>query len=264
MTVLFALMIHLAVSAQPYAEAPMLRDRVRAGTLPPVEQRLPDEPVIVEPVHTLGEYGGTWRRLTNGPSDMGLNSRLGYETLLRWDRIGRRIIPGVAERWEMNDDATEFVFHLRRGMKWSDGHPLTSDDFRFYYEHIDKHASLEAAHAPWKKLDGRLYDMAWPDRYTVVIRFRGSYGSLPQMLAYRGSQGAMFAPKHYLQQFHEHFEDRDMLDAQARQAGFVGWSARFMDRMDLEKNPHLPTVNPFVCKIPFPAPRCLAVRNPYY
>ena len=45
-----------------FAEAPMLAEMVKAGKLPPVEKRLPDEPMVVKPLQSVGRYGGTWRR----------------------------------------------------------------------------------------------------------------------------------------------------------------------------------------------------------
>ena len=47
-----------ATEASRYQESPMLRERVEAGELPPVEERLPDEPLVVD-VPEVGEYGGT-------------------------------------------------------------------------------------------------------------------------------------------------------------------------------------------------------------
>ena len=45
-----------------FAEAPMLGDLVKAGKLPPVEKRVPEEPMVVKPLQGIGRYGGTWRR----------------------------------------------------------------------------------------------------------------------------------------------------------------------------------------------------------
>lgn len=242
----------------------MLAERVRAGALPPVQQRLPHQPAVVEPVRQIGRYGGAWRRLAKEPNDMGLNSILGYEPLLRWGRDGVSVLPGVAERWEMNEDATEFTFHLRPGMRWSDGHPFTSADFAFTHEHIECNEQLTVIHAPWKIIGGRLMELETPDPHTVVIRFASSYGLFPQVLAYRGLQRALFQPRHYLEQFHAAFVERATLDREARRRGFVDWRGYFHDRGDLNRNPQLPTVNPFVCAVPMPSPRCSSVRNPYY
>jgi len=71
--------------AVKYDEAPMLRVKVAAGELPPVEKRLPEEPVIVKSVGEIGQYGGTWRRVWLGPSDRWGPQRLINEGLFRWN-----------------------------------------------------------------------------------------------------------------------------------------------------------------------------------
>ena len=50
-----------------FAEAPMLAELVKAGKLPPVEQRVPAEPLVWQPLNEIGKYGGTWRRAFTGP-----------------------------------------------------------------------------------------------------------------------------------------------------------------------------------------------------
>ena len=45
-----------------FHEAPQLAELVKAGKLPPVEQRIPQEPMVLKPIRNIGKYGGTWRR----------------------------------------------------------------------------------------------------------------------------------------------------------------------------------------------------------
>lgn len=52
-----------------------------------------------------------------------------YEGLLRWDNDTFETLPGVAERWEVSDDARTYTFHLRESARWSTGDPVTADDF---------------------------------------------------------------------------------------------------------------------------------------
>ena len=61
---------------------------------------------------------------------------MGYEPLVRWDRTGRKLVPGLAESWDVQDGGRTYIFLLRKGLKWSDGHPFTSDDIMFWYEDI--------------------------------------------------------------------------------------------------------------------------------
>jgi oligopeptide transport system substrate-binding protein len=43
----------------------------------------------------------------------------------------RTIVPSLAQRWEISDDGLRYVFHLREGLAWSDGEPLTAHDVEF-------------------------------------------------------------------------------------------------------------------------------------
>ena len=43
----------------------------------------------------------------------------------------RTIVPGLAERWEISEDGLRYIFHLREGLTWSDGEPLTAGDVEF-------------------------------------------------------------------------------------------------------------------------------------
>ena len=54
-----------------YQEAPMLAARVASGDLPPVEERLPDDPLVITPVESIGKYGGTWRQGMRTIADLG-------------------------------------------------------------------------------------------------------------------------------------------------------------------------------------------------
>ena len=52
-----------------FNEAPQLAELVKAGKLPPVEQRIGQDPLVIKPLREIGKYGGTWRRGFTGPFD---------------------------------------------------------------------------------------------------------------------------------------------------------------------------------------------------
>jgi len=124
--------------ASLYSEAPALAARVRVGELPSVDHRLPRNPLLVEPIERLGEYGGRWRMVIIGDGSTGtiIYRSIGYEPLVRWDPAWKRIVPNVAQSITANANATEFTVQLRDGMRWSDGHPFTTDDIMFWAERI--------------------------------------------------------------------------------------------------------------------------------
>ena len=127
----------ISASAWAYEEAPMLGELTASGALPPVDERLPASPEVIEPLEDIGQYGGTIRRFLGGSNDH--NSILRFvspQGLTRWRPDFSGVIPNVAESWTVNDDGSEFTFHLREGMRWSDGHPFTADDIMFFVEDL--------------------------------------------------------------------------------------------------------------------------------
>lgn len=240
-------------------EAPTLAQRVQDGSLPPVGERLPEEPMTVEPVERAGVYGGTWRTGMLGPDDTSLLNRAnGYENLLRYDMGYEEIVPNIARSFEANEDGTEYTFELRKGMKWSDGEPFTSADIEFWYENVASNEELEPLPLWMEGLE-----IETPDDHTVVFRFPEPDGLfLEYMASSEGDQPTLY-PRHYLEQFHEkHNPDAQRL---AEEAGFEDWTELFLARVEEWQNPDLPTLNPWeVSRAVGEGNTVELVRNPYY
>jgi peptide/nickel transport system substrate-binding protein len=256
------LVLSASAHAAAFHEAPMLAERVSQGTLPPVEQRLPEKPVIVEPVESIGTYGGTWRRVALNKFDILMNVRLGYEFLVRWDRTGTKVLPGVAESWDIRDGGRTYVFHLRKGLKWSDGQPFSSEDILFWYQDVLLNRDVTRSVLPWLVVDRQVVKVTAPDPHTVEFRFVRPYGIFLGACAVQGFP--MLTAKHYLKQFHPRYTDEATLTRRVRARGFDHWSQHFLFVNNADENPDLPTLKPFVLKVPLPASRVIAERNPYY
>ncbi len=252
----------LCRAATAFQEPPSLHALVEAGALPPVEQRLPKEPAVVAPVHEIGRYGGDWRRLAVGPLDTTLDSRLGYEPLVRWDASGTQVIPGVARAWEVREEGRSYVFHLREGLRWSDGTPLTSEDIQFYYEDFCLNKEVSPAFPSYLAIDGVPAEFRAPDPLTVEFHFQRPNGLFLEALAVHSI--FMWQPKHYLRQFHPRYTGKDELDRRVKDAGFEHWAQLYLARISLRENPDQPTLRPFQMKTVAPTPRFIAERNPYY
>ena len=108
------------VSAQggKYKEAPTLAEQVKAGKLPAVEARLPQNPLVVPVVDKAGEYGGVWRRAFLGPADYNNYVRVVYDALFRFSPDGAKIEPKIAEAAEPSADFKTWTIKLRKGSKW--------------------------------------------------------------------------------------------------------------------------------------------------
>jgi len=254
-----------------FAEAPALADLVKQGKLPPFEQRLPEEPLVIQPVHEVGRYGGTWHRGFTGPGDRWNGNRTvtGPDSLLFWDYTGEKVGPNVAKGYEFQDDGRTFVLHLRKGMRWSDGEPLTADDFVFWYEDIYQNKELIPTPHILFSINGKPGKLEKVDDYTVRYVFAAPYflfadilaGSTPMSgHAFRGGDDMMgsFAPAHYAA------GGRDAVDKMARDAQFDTWPLWFKFKNDYAKNPELPTITPWKTTAPSTTPQWTLERNPYY
>ncbi len=93
-----------------FKEAPQLTALVKAGKLPPVQERVSQDPLVIKPVHEIGKYGGTWRRGFSGPADFWNGYRCcGHDKILFWDYTGNKVVPNVAKSWDISDDGRTFM-----------------------------------------------------------------------------------------------------------------------------------------------------------
>jgi peptide/nickel transport system substrate-binding protein len=266
--------------AQPatFNEAPTLAERVAAGTLPPVEERLPAAPLVVEPYESIGQYGGVWRMARLGAADTGIMSQtVGYDNLVRWTIDFEGVIPNIAESFEVNDDATEYTFHLREGMKWSDGHPFTADDIMFWYEDIYNHPDITPNKAALRSgwllgPDGNPVTVEKIDDYTVVFKFTAANGLFLQNLAQPDGVRPTYYPKHYFSQFHPDYNE-DNLDQLVAQEGFSDWLELFIykggDNTDtglVWDNVDMPTLTAWMPQVSLreSSTQIVVERNPFY
>ena len=261
-------------TAQPtdYSEAPMLAERVAAGDLPALEDRLPVEPLVLQPLEEIGRYGGTWDAVLTGSGDRAwLDRTVGYDNLVRWDPEWTQVIPNVAHTFEVSDDATEYTFHLREGHRWSDGEPLTSADILFFYEVISDPRLYPAAPS-WLMSGDTLATVEAPDDYTVRFTFAEPNGLFLQRMATRTGRWLTHFPRHYATQFHADYNP-DGIEALMAEAGVDTWEDLFHLRVGSAQNPaghwrnvDKPRLEAWVLTTPYDgtSTRVLFERNPYY
>jgi len=253
-----------------YNEAPALADMVAAGELPPVEERLPAEPVVVEPLESIGEYGGAIRTGMFQGRGFQVRSAWGPEPILRIAPDSSTVVPNIAKDWEYTNDDKTFVLYLREGMKWSDGAPFNADNFDFWWNHIVLNEELSPSPPSQMVIEGELGVFEKVDDYTVQWTFSAPHANLPGFLAHAfGANIPTSLPSHYLQQFHADFIDEAELDQMVADAGFTTWVELFKNRsaanygMPFEHVEH-PTLLPFKLDRPLELNLLVAERNPYY
>jgi len=122
-------------------ESPILADLVKTGKLPAMAERLPTNPAVFFTNDGIGTHGGTMRRGFKGVSDRWGPTKLNDRALVWFDNTLKQV-PRLAESWEVSDDATTWTFHLRKGIKWSDGEPFTSEAIKWRYEYDYLNADL--------------------------------------------------------------------------------------------------------------------------
>ncbi len=195
-----------------------LNARIRGNPeLPPLEDRIPEEPLVYAPYHAVGTYGGTLDVLSNateaGTSDF-LSVR--HVNLVRYLDDLQTIVPNVAKGWEWNDDFTQLTFFLRKGHKWSDGAPFTADDVKFWYDNLSLDSKVIPKPKDYVLVAGKRMDVEVIDPQTVRFHLPAPKPGLLAHFATSFAQG--FQPKHFLGQFHPDINpDADKL---AQEAGF--------------------------------------------
>lgn len=247
-----------------FSEAPMLATVVATGGLPPVSERLPQDPLVIVPPEQNGPYGGTWTRFGNGPRDVGiLEARLAYDGLVRWDAMSRKVIPNLAVRWEIGGDGRSYTLWMRKGVKWSDGHPCTVDDILFWYTRVLLNKTLTPVVPRDFKRDGRVMRVERVDDFTIRFQFDRPHGLFLYAMASGRSYEMLRYPAHYMKQYHPDFVPQDSLDAMAKEAGLDLWNRLFEDKGDW-RNVEMPRLWPWLVVEPPPARPVVLERNPYY
>ncbi|SFV29046.1 peptide/nickel transport system substrate-binding protein [Devosia crocina] len=249
-------------------QAPMLDDLVASGDLPPLEERLPSNPLVVEPVESIGTYGGTWRSALRGGLDNAWIARtVAYDGLVRYNREWDEIIPNLAESWEISEDSRTYTFKLREGLKWNNGTPFTSEDIAFAVELFSEPGYGVGS---FIKSEQNPVSVEVIDDTTFSLVFEKPNGVILDELAGVGGLTLVSLSKDYCSQFYPKYNESAAEEAQA--AGFQTWELWMEDRCGWATetirwaNPELPFMNAWMIEEPLTgtATRATFVRNPYY
>ena len=258
-----------------FQEAPQLADLVRQGRLPPVHERIGQDPLVIQPLHEIGQYGGTIHRAFIGPSDQDGATRFttGPDSLLYWDYEWKKVIPTVARGFELSADDMTLTIFLRRGMRWSDGVLFTANDVMFWYTDMYRDSRVVASPTGLLQLDGKDVVLEKIDDMTVQFISPKPYPLLPDLLASYNALSAPslygrigmggLAPRHYLSQFHPKYSSEAQVTRQAKEAGFVSWALRLKSRNSWAFNSELPVLSPWRMVSPINSRTFAMERNAY-
>lgn len=252
-------------SATPTAfqEAPMLKTEVEAGKLPPLPERLPGKPHIVE-ARTPGQYGGDLRIAMARSRDTRLMTVYGYARLVGYN-AKYDIAPDILESVDI-EEGRRFTFHLRPGHKWSDGHPFTTEDFRYWWDDVANNEELSPLGPPiYMKVGDTIPVVEVIDPLTIRYTWPQANPFFLPLLA-SAAPPFIYRPAHYLKQFHKTYATPEALAATARKRRMRGWAALHNNQDNLYDldNPELPTLQPWRNTVRPPAQQFVFVRNPYF
>ncbi len=149
---------------------------------------LPEDPMVVE-APTIGKHGGRFvfaetgnprtfnGMMANETSSTDITTRNLFTTLVDYDNGRQQFVPMLAKSWETAADGVAWTFHLRRGAKFSDGHPITSEDVLFSAQ-LALDPVLHPAIQDLLKLEGKPLEFSAPDTHTVVVKTPKPMGTL--------------------------------------------------------------------------------------
>jgi peptide/nickel transport system substrate-binding protein len=120
---------------------------------------------------------------TDGFTPFGNNNNYGsqgfiYETLLFFNRMSGEVKPWLAQSYAFSSDNKTVTFHLRTDVKWSDGHPFTSDDVVFTINDLKQYPDADT-NGLWQYIQ----QVANPDSSTVVVTLKQPYTPILWYLA---------------------------------------------------------------------------------
>ncbi len=220
LAMLISMLSFAATAEGTYTQAPMFDAAVEAGELPPVEERLPENPRVAKEIldeyldMEIGNYGGTLR-LTTSVVNWDADGFIGQnEALLTMESANSAVItPNVVENFEISEDNKVFTFTLRKGLKWSDGTPVTMADFEFgINNHIFNEEITPVVSAYMRDggtATGAPFTFTKIDDWTFTLSFNEAYGGFAVHLSIAGWKGYtdILKPAHYLKPFHPDFAE---------------------------------------------------------
>jgi peptide/nickel transport system substrate-binding protein len=233
---------------------------------PPAHAGPPDEPSVAElnGYKTPGKPGGDLKMLVGRTKDTRLMVVYGYARLVAYNE-SFELVPDILRDVEV-EDGRIFTLHLRKGHRWSDGEPFTSEDFRYWWEDVANNEKLSPTGPPaLLYVDGEAPEVELLDELTVRYSWpKANPFFLPAVAG--ATPTFIYMPAHYLKQFHEKYADPDKLASMVEQAQARDWAQLHgrKDGMYNFDNPELPTLQPWQVVTPPPATHIVFERNEHF
>ncbi len=245
----------------PRGEAPILAELVAEGKLPRVEERVGPEPVVLKGIDGLGNYGGTW---IMAPKVEGMSGRIGGAHLFRWSPMAYPVVPHIAKSYEALSDHREYIIHLRKGIRWSDGHPYTADDILYWWEHEATDPVIWSKPPKIMMFRAKRGEISKIDDYTVKFSFDSPHPLFIEQLATGATAKHLTeTPAHYLRQYHPVIGNQELIKRTMRTLRQPSKRSLYTYVKNWD-NPQHPRMWPWVFRTYKANGPWNYVRNPYY
>ena len=248
-----------------FKEAPEFAALVKAGELPPVNERVPEEPLVLKPIESIGQYGGVIRN-NRGAAYRFWIWKFSFEFFLTYNSpYLDTIYPNFSKAYEMSSDGKTFTFYLRKGVKWSDGEPFTADDVLYWYEDEILNDDLFPAKPGGIAPGGNLGKVTKIDDLTVRFSFdKPNPVFIGEMCRWRPPP---YSPGHWAKQFHPNYVSEADIKKMMADGGFDTWSDFYQLKSaswNAFANPDRPSVSPWKASNEPTDKVFILKRNPYY
>ncbi len=250
-----------------FIETPSLEARVATDELPPISDRLPSQPLVVDLAakgRSFGQHGGQLRTMVSRTKDVRQMVATGYARLVGYDE-NYNLVPDILRDYEVIE-GRKFTLHLRAGHKWSDGHPFTSADIEYWWRDVVQNNDLTpSGPSSFLLAEGKPPTVSFPDAQTVIFEWQAANPEFLQALA-QARPPFIYRPAHYLKQFHKSYTEVDDMADMIAEKRAKSWAALHnkLDNMYKFNNHALPTLQPWMSAAPGSKSRFIFERNPYY
>lgn len=212
--------------------------------------------MVLTPIEEVGTYGGKMAWVIQGPQYGSYEYQFLYEAPYRWSADATKVEPNLALRHEYAPDGMSMTLTFREGVKWSDGEPFTTDDIDFWWNDLVMNKEAGYTQPYWTITKEQPMKLEKVDDFTIKVSFAAPHWLFHRLMASTSDYMRMYAPKHYLKQFHPKY-NTDVKD-------FKQLNEKFTADNNLYINTDLPVLTAWHTVEYVPGQRMVAERNPYY
>ena len=264
-----ALAVALSLPAHAAYDGPLIETTgSHDADLPPIAERIPEEPLIVDLAvrgREPGVHGGTLSMYVSRSKDVRYMAVWGYARLVGYNEK-YELVPDILKDVEVSPDGSVVTLILRKGHRWSNGDPFTTEDFRYWWEDVALNEHLSPSGPPVEMLvDGKRPVVTVVDEVTIRYEWAASNPRFLPALA-QARPLYIYRPARFMKKYHADYSPPEKLAKRVEDSGKKTWAALHNRKDNLYRfdNPKLPVLQPWLNTKKKNSQRYLLIRNPYY